>query len=348
ECDPATRIPRYHTTAARMACPFNCSFCAGPWFRRELYAGKGPHRRYRSVGHIVDEIRQAHERHPNIEVVQFWDEVFAVRAPEGWLDEFCERYPREVGLPFEIWSHPGLLTEEMVVKLKAAGLHRVVLGVESGSQHVRREVLNRRETDETVLRTGEMLNRHEVSVGYDFIVDLPWFTEENCRGTFETVMRLPHPFDVGMHSLAFLPCTDITERALAEGKIRPEEVASAHRPLPERFESFLWKSTLSAQDRHATYWHTLIYLASMPFVPRSLLRRLARLRPLLQLYPKPLVVAAEAARTKKETGRLKLHAAIESVYPTLGGFLARHPTLGRTLNSCARGLGRLAARIMTR
>jgi len=348
QCDPCARIPRYHTIAARMACPFSCSFCAGPWFRRELYAGKGPHRRYRSVGHIIEEIKQARARHPNIEVIQFWDEIFAVRAPKGWLAEFYERFPKEVGLPFEIWSRPGLLTEEMVVKLKAAGLQRAVLGVESGSQQVRREVLNRRETDETVLRSGEMLNRHEVSVGYDFIVDLPWLTEENCRGTFETVMRLPHPFDVGIHSLAHLPCTDLTERALAEGKVRPEEIALADRPLPERFESYLWKSTLCAQDRHATYWHSLIYLASMPFVSRSLLRRLTRLRPLLQLYPKPLVVAAEAARARKETGQLKLHAALESVYPSLGGFLARHPTLGRALNAYARGLGRLASKLVSR
>jgi radical SAM superfamily enzyme YgiQ (UPF0313 family) len=348
QCDPAARIARYHTMASRMSCPFNCSFCAGPWLRRELYADKGPHRRYRSVGHIIEEIKQARTCHPGIEVVQFWDEVFAVRTPEGWFDEFCDRFPKEVGLPFEIWSHPGLLTEEVVVKMKAAGLQRVVLGVESGSQQVRREVLNRRETDETIIRTGEILNRHGVAVGYDFIVDLPWLTEENCRGTFEIVMRLPHPFDVAMHSLGFLPCTDITERALAEGKIRPEQVASADRSLPERFESFLWKSTLSARDRHATYWHTLIYLASMPFVPRSLLRRLERLRPLLQLYPKPLVVAAEAARTKKETGRLRLHAAIEAVYPSLGGFLARHPAFGRALNTTARTCGRVAARVLVR
>ncbi len=348
QIDPATRIPRYHITASRMACPFNCSFCAGPWFRRQLYAGKGPHRRYRSVESLLEEIKQARARHPDIKLVQFWDEVFGVRAPKGWLDEFCERFPKEIGLPFAIWSHPGLLPEAMVGKLRKAGLKKVVLGVESGSQAVRREVLNRRETDDTVVRTGEVLHRYGVEVGYDFIVDIPWMTEENCRGTFEMLMRLPHPFDIGLHSLSFLPCTDITERALAEGKIQPEQVASADRPLQERFESFLWKATLSGGDRRSAYWHSLIYLASMPFIPRSVLRKLYRMGWLLKLYPRLLAAAAEAARWKKETGRLRLHPALMVACPWLGSFLARHPSLGRLLNNLARGIGGLARKLIGR
>jgi hypothetical protein len=99
-----------------------------------LYAGKGQPRRYRSVSHILGEIEQASERHPGIQQIQFWDEVFAVRAPQGWLDEFCERVPREIGLPFGIWSHPGLLTEPTIEKLERAGLKKVVVQTRMGPQ----------------------------------------------------------------------------------------------------------------------------------------------------------------------------------------------------------------------
>jgi radical SAM superfamily enzyme YgiQ (UPF0313 family) len=348
EGDPATRIPMYHTTASRMACPFHCTFCGGPWLRRVLYGGKGQPRRYRSVGRIIAEIAQARVVHPGIELIQFWDEVFAVRAPQGWLDEFCERFPREIGLPFAIWSHPGLLTEEMTRKLRRAGLKKVVMGVESGSQQVRREVLNRRESDASILRSAELLHRHQIEVGYDFIVDIPWLTEENCRGTFQLVMRLPQPFDIGIHSLSFLPETDITRRALAEGKIHPQQVSRADQPLPERFESHLWKSGVPARDRASTFWHSLIYLAAMPFVPRALLWRVYRLRRLVRLYPRPLVVAAEVARIKKETGQLKLWPALAAVYPGLAGFFARHAALGWFTNRAVRAAGRMAARVATR
>ena len=346
--DPAMLIPLYHTTASRMACPFNCTFCGGPWLRRVLYAGKGQPRRYRSVSHILEEIEQARLRHPGIQQVQFWDEVFAVRAPQGWLDEFCERYSKEVRLPFGIWSHPGLLTEATIEKLKRAGLRKVVMGVESGSQQVRREVLNRKETDAAILRSAEILKRHEVEVGYDFIVDIPWLSEENLRGTFTLIMQLPEPFEIGIHSLSFLPGTAITERALAEGKIGPEQVSRANQPLPERFESHLWKSGLSARGRSAAFWHSMIYLASVPFVPKSLLWRAYRWRPLLKLFPQPLIIAAEAARIKKETGELQLWEALNAVYPGLAGFFARHPRLGGLTNRVVRRVGRLGYRAAAR
>lgn len=345
EFDPATRIPMYHTYAARMPCPFACAFCAGVWFRRELYAGKGPVRRYRSVGNILADIKRARERHPGIELVQFWDEVFGVRAPEGWLDEFCERFPQEVGLPFGVWLHPSLTNDRFVAKLRAAGLKSVVMGVESGSERVRREVLNRAERNSAVLDAARALHDHGIAAGYDFILDIPWMEEENCRGTFELIMQLPRPFSVGLHSLSFLPRTAVTSRALAEGLIRPEQVAGADRDLAERFESFLWKYRLEARDKRAAFWHSLIYLASMPFVPRELLWRAYRMRRLLQIFPQPLIVAAEAARSKKDTGHLRLWPALAVVYPGLAAFFARHPRLGAAVNRAIRAVGRRMVRL---
>lgn len=344
--DPATLIPMYHTTAARMGCPFNCAFCGGVYLRRELYAGKGPVRRFRRVGAILSEIARAKTRNPHLRIVQFWDEVFAAGASPEWLEEFCARYPREVGLPFGIWAHPALVTEEQVRRLKDAGLATVVMGVESGSAQVRREVLNRKETNARILASAEILHRHGIKVGYDFILDIPWLTEENCQGTFDLVMQLPRPFEVGLHSLTFLPRTALGERALAEGLIRPEQIAQADRPLAERFESFRWKYRLDARSRRAAYWHSLIYLASMSFVPHSLLRRLRRLKPLLQRFPQPLVLAAEVARRKQATGETQLFEAFAFLYPGPAAFLARHPLLARALHAVLRPSTLLARRVL--
>jgi hypothetical protein len=161
-------------------------------------------------------------------------------------------------------------------------------------------------------------------------------------------MQLHQPFHLGLHSLSFLPQTEVTRRALAEGIIRPEQVAGADRSLPERFESFLWKYRLGAQGRRAAFWHSLIYLASTPFAPRSILWAVYRLRWLFRLWPQPLIILAEAARSKKETGRAKLFDALALVYPRLAGFLARHPSLAAAVNRSARLFGRLATRLLRR
>jgi radical SAM superfamily enzyme YgiQ (UPF0313 family) len=111
-------------------------------------------RRYRSVGAILEEIKQALPRNPRVKLIQFWDEIFAVGAPKGWLDEFCARYPKEVGVPFGIWQHGATVTDELIGRLKEVGLANVVIGIESGSPQVRREVLGRRETNEQILQAG--------------------------------------------------------------------------------------------------------------------------------------------------------------------------------------------------
>jgi radical SAM superfamily enzyme YgiQ (UPF0313 family) len=262
------------------------------------------------------------------------------------VDEFCVRWPGEIGLPFGIWSHGALVTEELIAKLSAAGLTDVVIGIESGSEQVRKEVLGRRESNARILQSAEVLARHGIVAGYDFILDVPWLTEENCEGTFDLIMQLPRPVDVRLHSLSFLPHTGIAERALAEGLIRPEQIGRADEPLSARFEAFYWKYRLDARGRRAAYWHSLIYLAGLPFVPYRLLRQLRRLKPLLQLAPGPLIVAAEAARIRKATGETKLFVALGTVYPGLAGFLARHPRLARALNSGVRGCGRVARRLL--
>ncbi len=342
--DPATLLHMYHTTASRMACPFNCTFCGSVWLRRGLYAGKGPVRRYRSIGAILEEIKQALPRNPRVELIQFWDEIFAVGAPKGWLDDFCARYPKEIGIPFGIWQHGATVTDELIGRLKEVGLTNVVIGIESGSPRVRKEVLGRRETNEQILQAAEILHRHGIQTGYDFILDVPWLTEENCRGTFELVMQLPRPFAIGLHSLSFLPRTEIADRALAEGVITSKQIGRADRALADRFELHYWKYRLETGDRRAAFWHSMIYLAGMPFIPPALLRRLLRLRPLLQLYPKPLIMLTEIARVKQATGGTKLFAGLEAVYPGLAGFLARHPLLGRATNSTVRTFARLARR----
>ncbi|UCC68417.1 MAG: hypothetical protein JSV79_00320, partial [Armatimonadota bacterium] len=217
---------------------------------------------------------------------------------------------------------------------------------ESGSERVRREVLNRRETNEQILRAAEILHRHGIEAGYEFILDIPWLTEENCRGTFELVMQIPRPFGLHLHSLSLLPRAALTERALAEGLITREQVALAHRPLVDRFASHLWQYRLEVRNRQAALWHTLIYLAGLPFMPRSALWKLYRLRMVLRLCPRLLLLIAEVARTKEATGQARFLPALTNVYPGLARFLGRHPTvaglLGRVMRPLAYGVWRMA------
>ena len=53
---------------------------------------------------------------------------------DAWMEEFLERYPKEVGIPFECMLIPPMLRPNMIRKLMVAGLVRVQTGIESARQ----------------------------------------------------------------------------------------------------------------------------------------------------------------------------------------------------------------------
>ena len=92
--------------------------------------------------------------------------------------------------------------------------------------------------------------------------------------------------------------------------------------------------------RDIAVWHSLICLACTPFVPRSLLRCLHRVRPLLRLFPRIMVLLGEIANTRHMTGELPFLPAVKRVYPGLARYFERHPRLRRVAGSAARRLSR--------
>ena len=69
---------------------------------------------------MIEEIKQA-QTHWDFKRIRFDDEVFNFRM--DWLKDFCERYTRDVGLPFEVFIEPKLVNEhrfEMLEMLDSA------------------------------------------------------------------------------------------------------------------------------------------------------------------------------------------------------------------------------------
>ena len=60
-----------------------------------------------------------------------YDEVFPIR--KDWIDEFAEKWPARVGIPFEVLVDPRMVTLDLQ-KLKSAGLR--ALGGHSGNDRV--------------------------------------------------------------------------------------------------------------------------------------------------------------------------------------------------------------------
>ena len=83
------------------------SFCVETMYH-DIYKGLGKFVRRRSVDSIVEEVNLHLNRPGNKKKrVYFIDEVFG-SAP-GFIEEYSERFPKEVGLPFDVLYHPKSL-----------------------------------------------------------------------------------------------------------------------------------------------------------------------------------------------------------------------------------------------
>jgi radical SAM superfamily enzyme YgiQ (UPF0313 family) len=166
------------TFMASRGCPYECSYCGNHQLKR-LYKGK--YVRFRSVDSVVEEARLVLSKQ-SCKYAVFHDDIFTLNMK--WLDEFRVKWKSKVALPFSCNSRVNLLNEDVIRLLKEAGCFEVSMGIESGDEDLRQEVLNRKMSDEDIVRAFELCQRHGIrTISYN-MVGLPF---ENMARVLKTV-----------------------------------------------------------------------------------------------------------------------------------------------------------------
>ncbi len=221
ERDPQLDNSRYGIIAGR-GCPHHCSYCSNSYMARSIYPVEWSKIRRRSVDHVMRELLEAKRAFPNIERINFYDEVFL--PDKLWLKEFARRYKREIALPFYCEFYPGACKEDMARALKDCMLAGVWLGIQSGSERVRKEVFKRHYSNRLIFEQAVMFRSNGISTRYDFIFDNPFETFAESLESIDLVLKLPEPYSLNLFSLKYFPKTDITNMALQAGLIKVEDM----------------------------------------------------------------------------------------------------------------------------
>lgn len=196
-------------------CPFSCAFCCNS-ILRETYKGKGEYIRRRSIQNVISELLFAKAAYSIGEVI-FQDDVFVDDAE--WLFPFLIEYQEKIRLPFACYLHSQFVKEPIINALKEAGLYTAGLGIQAGSDRVRREVYHRRQSNEEIIRSARLLN-NEIAMAYDIISDNPFETKEDLIDTIRLLLQFPHPFRLHLLTLTFFPRYPITRSAIEKGLIQ--------------------------------------------------------------------------------------------------------------------------------
>lgn len=204
---------RFLNITTTRGCPFTCTYCCNSAYRK-IYPRWAV--RSRSVGNVIDELVTEKIAHPDLITVNIQDDCFLANSP-AWLADFADKYKTQVGIPFVLRTTPAHVRRDVLVLLKQAGLVWIMLGLQSGSNRVNREVYRRPVTPSQFLEATKLIHEVGICAVYDVILDNPYETETDIVGTLETVLSIPRPFQCTIFSLRFFKGTELQQRAVRDG-----------------------------------------------------------------------------------------------------------------------------------
>lgn len=214
-------------------CPFQCTYCCNHALRK---AAPGKYVRVRSPRNIVDELVAMKERNPSFAEVYL--EVETLGAKQEWALELCDELRKlnerlEVPLAFgaNLRVTPNADYEGLFSAFQKSNFRFINIGLESGSERIRREVLKRIYSNEDIKRTVRTARKYGLQVGTYNLIGLPGETPQDFRETVH-LNRECQP-DWFLLAVFFpYPGTELYERCREQGLLERDPDPSLERRKP--------------------------------------------------------------------------------------------------------------------
>jgi len=199
-------------TVWSIGCPLHCTYCGNTKFIE--YDSAYRRLRHSSPRTIIDEIKRAITKQPHLSSVGFYDDSF-LALPYAQLEEFCKLYKAEIKIPFAIYGIiPTYVREDKIALLLDAGLNRIRMGIQSGSENILK--FYKRPTKLSRIKEAtQILNKYHkymIAPAYDIIIDNPIETPDDTRATVDLLYEMPRPFTANVYSLRIIPNTTLAKQ----------------------------------------------------------------------------------------------------------------------------------------
>jgi len=198
-------------------CPFRCAYCFNSFFFDKKHPG---HMRRRAIDNVVAELLVAKDRFFPKSIF-FIDDCFT--SDPGWLLPFLEEYRRMVALPFSCSTHPLFVNGEVVEALKRANCVHVNVGVQSLSDQICKNVINRKGSRKRIGEALQTLKKWKILVTVDHMLGIPGDTLEIEE---ESVLfyNKYRPWTISVYWLCYYPKTAILQIAKERGLITEGDI----------------------------------------------------------------------------------------------------------------------------
>lgn len=186
-------------------CPFQCKFCFKVCSK---YRSRSPENVMKEIDWIIKNIAPKY--------IQIMDDSFTVQKKRcvEILDALIEKaYPCK----FKVRSRVNAVDEDLLKKMKRAGVTTIVYGFESGSQTML-DAFNKRTKVEQNIQACILAKKAGLNCFGDMILFYPGETWETLKET-EEFMKKARPHAAKFYVLSPLPKTEVYEEAKKNGSL---------------------------------------------------------------------------------------------------------------------------------
>jgi anaerobic magnesium-protoporphyrin IX monomethyl ester cyclase len=194
-------------------CPYTCDFCVVPYFHGHKF-------RERSAKNLVDDIERGH-RELGIEYFYLWGDTVTLNAKS--FSQFCdELIARRLDVKwFANARADNLQDPAFLERLKRSGCWMLSMGVESGSDDTRRDMMKRLEHQKIGIAFDNLRRAGIKSFGF-FIYGYPGDTLESMEKTTRYAIELDADF-ANFYPAVPYPGTAMYEKCRRDGLLTTDD-----------------------------------------------------------------------------------------------------------------------------
>jgi radical SAM superfamily enzyme YgiQ (UPF0313 family) len=201
-------------------CPYDCTYCSNHALRN---VAQGKYVRIRSPENILHEVAFLHKNFPHRSM---YFEVETITLNKTWMVELCSQlttfnstisHPISYGCNIHI--SPQSMDENLFIALEKANFYKVNIGLESGSERIRRGVLKRKYSNDNFLEVVSLARKHGLKIMVFNMIGLPG---ESLNDHKETVLLNRRCQPDGHYTGIFYPYpgTELYNTCIQQGLIQ--------------------------------------------------------------------------------------------------------------------------------
>ena len=173
------KYSKYESMMFSRGCPYNCYYCSRPAVDKKI--------RYRSTKNLLEEIKLIY--HYCDGQINFQDDSFTLNKDR--VIEFCQAVIREkMKLNWTCNTRIDLVDEDLLNLMKQGGCTLIHFGIESGSEKVRKEIVNKGNfSNKQIREVFSFCHKYGIEIGGYFMIGHPGETKKDVDDTQNLILN---------------------------------------------------------------------------------------------------------------------------------------------------------------